>query len=188
MYSLSQMHKAAVSTSSRIATAKPSLPRPSRRSSNAVAVRAQRSAPYRKPNASVDSANVKCLAEKVRHDEVSSVSRWDLFAASLVGPLLLGAGDASAANGNYGILEGKSVALIHPFAMITLFGASLYAGYLGLQWRRLRTVSADIKSMKQQLPPKDEEGKQPSSPLEQEISQLESVWYLFATVSFVGCR
>ena len=39
---------------------------------------------------------------------------------------------------NLGILEGRTGALVHPAIMAFLFGASLYAGYLGYQWRRVR--------------------------------------------------
>ena len=43
-------------------------------------------------------------------------------------------------------------------------------------YRRARTLPAQIKELKAELPPKDSEGKRPPSPqLEQEIAELEKV-------------
>ena len=52
----------------------------------------------------------------------------------------------------YGILAGKTASLIHPTVMAALFGTSLYSGYLGLQWRRLRGLSEEIKDLQKQGP------------------------------------
>jgi hypothetical protein len=38
-------------------------------------------------------------------------------AAAVLGPLLLGAGSAVAKGGEYGVLEGRTVAMIHPIVM-----------------------------------------------------------------------
>ena len=46
--------------------------------------------------------------------------------------------DALAANGEYGLLEGRTFALLHPAVMGGLFAFSLYAGYLGYQWKQVR--------------------------------------------------
>lgn len=54
-----------------------------------------------------------------------------MFTAAL-SPLLLSADPASAQSA---LVAGKTVSLIHPFTMIFLFGASLWTGWLGLQWR-----------------------------------------------------
>jgi hypothetical protein len=59
---------------------------------------------------------------------------------------------ALAKDGEYGILEGKSVALLHPIIMLGLFGASVYAAYLGWQWRRTRTIGEEIRALKAQKP------------------------------------
>ena len=59
--------------------------------------------------------------------------------------------------------------------MAFLFGASLYAGYLGLQWRRIRELGGKVKELKDQLPKPDAEGNRPSSPLESEVKALEQV-------------
>ena len=45
--------------------------------------------------------------------------------------------EAIAKDGELGILEGRTGALIHPAIMGFLFAASLWTGYLGLQWKRV---------------------------------------------------
>lgn len=61
--------------------------------------------------------------------------------------------DAFAAGGEFGILEGRSVALIHPIVMGSLFVYTLWAGYLGWQWRRVRTIQDEINELKKQVKP-----------------------------------
>jgi hypothetical protein len=61
--------------------------------------------------------------------------------------------DAQAAGGELGILEGRSVALLHPLVMGGLFAYTLWAGYLGWQWRRVRTVQDEINELKKQVKP-----------------------------------
>ncbi|KAK3155879.1 hypothetical protein QOZ80_2AG0099800 [Eleusine coracana subsp. coracana] len=61
--------------------------------------------------------------------------------------------DALAVGGEFGILEGRSVALLHPLVMGGLFAYTLWAGYLGWQWRRVRTVQDEINDLKKQLKP-----------------------------------
>lgn len=54
--------------------------------------------------------------------------------AALPLPDVLDAGD------EFGILKGRSVALLHPLVMGGLFAYTLWAGYLGWQWRKVRTI------------------------------------------------
>jgi hypothetical protein len=61
--------------------------------------------------------------------------------------------DAQAVGGELGILEGRSVALLHPLVMGGLFAYTLWAGYLGWQWRRVRTVQDEINDLKKQVKP-----------------------------------
>lgn len=68
-------------------------------------------------------------------------------------PFLLNPQDAFAAGGEFGILEGRSLALIHPIVMGGLFVYTLYAGYLGWQWRRVRTIQDEINELKKQEKP-----------------------------------
>lgn len=58
-----------------------------------------------------------------------------LLSASLAAAPLLAAGPASAAGGEFGILEGRTLALIHPAVMGSLFAFTLYTGWLGFQVR-----------------------------------------------------
>ncbi|KAG7635288.1 hypothetical protein ISN44_As03g053920 [Arabidopsis suecica] len=68
-------------------------------------------------------------------------------------PFFLDPQDAAAAGGEFGILEGRSFALIHPIVMGGLFAYTLWAGYLGWQWRRVRTIQSEISELKKQLKP-----------------------------------
>ncbi|KAL3613505.1 hypothetical protein CASFOL_042650 [Castilleja foliolosa] len=68
-------------------------------------------------------------------------------------PFFLDPEDAVAVGGQLGILEGRSFALIHPIVMSGLFSYTLYAGYLGWQWRRVRTIQEEINELKKQVQP-----------------------------------
>ncbi|CAL5024350.1 unnamed protein product [Urochloa decumbens] len=78
-----------------------------------------------------------------------------LLSSAAAVPLLLAAlpPDALAAGGEFGILEGRSFALVHPLVMGGLFAYTLWAGYLGWQWRRVRTIQDEINDLKKQLKP-----------------------------------
>jgi len=60
--------------------------------------------------------------------------------------------DALAGGSEYGILAGRTASMLHPVTMLMLFLTSIYSGYLGLQWRRLRGLSDEIKTLQQQAP------------------------------------
>merc|ERR1711904_148592 len=51
-----------------------------------------------------------------------------------------------------GILEGRTIALLHPAMMFFLLGATTWSGYLGWQWRRVRTIQVEINELKARLP------------------------------------
>lgn len=96
-----------------------------------------------------------------------------LSTAGLLAPLLLASPAlAETAPGEH-LTKGTLVSLIHPATMIILFGSTLWAGFLGWQWRRTRTVPDEIKELKKQLPPAGEDGKRPPSPLDAKIAELE---------------
>jgi len=59
---------------------------------------------------------------------------------------------ANAKGGEYGAWEGRIASMMHPMTMSALFLTSLYAGYLGLQWRRIRTIGDELKQMNRELP------------------------------------
>ncbi|KAL3815157.1 hypothetical protein ACJIZ3_016425 [Penstemon smallii] len=101
------------------------------------------------------------------------------LAAALTLPFFINPEDAFGVGGEFGILEGRSFALIHPIVMSGLFFYTLYAGYLGWQWRRVRTIQDEINQLKKELvnqpQPVMADGTpdpEPSSPLETKIQQL----------------
>eukprot|EP00607_Mallomonas_marina_P001051 CAMPEP_0182427588 /NCGR_PEP_ID=MMETSP1167-20130531/18803_1 /TAXON_ID=2988 /ORGANISM="Mallomonas Sp, Strain CCMP3275" /LENGTH=252 /DNA_ID=CAMNT_0024609923 /DNA_START=240 /DNA_END=998 /DNA_ORIENTATION=+ len=62
------------------------------------------------------------------------------------------ASDVLAKGGEYGILEGRTAALVHPLTMSILFVASLYTGFTGLQWRKLREIGSELRDLSNKLP------------------------------------
>lgn len=90
--------------------------------------------------------------------------------------------EALAAGGEFGILEGRTIALIHPIVMGGLFVYTLWAGYLGWQWRRVRTIQNEISELKKQekLTPVTPEGspvEAPPSHIQLKIQQLTEVGF-----------
>lgn len=81
--------------------------------------------------------------------------------------------EALAAGGEFGILEGRTLALVHPIVMGGLFVYTLWAGYLGWQWRRVRTVQDEINTLKKDVKPAEEGA--PPSPVELQIKELTEV-------------
>uniref|UniRef100_A0A803M3C1 Uncharacterized protein n=2 Tax=Chenopodium quinoa TaxID=63459 RepID=A0A803M3C1_CHEQI len=100
--------------------------------------------------------------------------------STLALPFLLNAQDALAVEGQFGILEGRTAALIHPAVMSGLFVYTLWAGYLGWQWRRIRTIQNEISELKKQVKPvavtpdgsPASDNPAPPSPIESKIQQL----------------
>ena len=74
-------------------------------------------------------------------------------AAAVAAMLALPPDEALAVGGEFGILEGRSFALLHPLVMGGLFAYTLWAGYLGWQWRRVRTIQDEVNELKKQLKP-----------------------------------
>ncbi|KAH7280346.1 hypothetical protein KP509_37G062800 [Ceratopteris richardii] len=77
---------------------------------------------------------------------------------------------AWAVEGQFGILEGRSFALVHPIVMGGLLIYTLWAGYLGWQWRRVRTIQDEINVLKKDVKPAEEGA--PPSPVESKIQEL----------------
>ncbi|KAK6919929.1 Protein of unknown function DUF4079 [Dillenia turbinata] len=126
-----------------------------------------------KLNSSSNSKTTDKLILKQTRHQLQSVS-IPLTAIALTFYL-----DAKAIGGEFGILEGRSFALVHPIVMSGLFVYTLWAGYLGWQWRRVRTIQNEINELKKQVKPVPvtPEGTplpdaQPSSPVEIKIQQL----------------
>jgi len=64
----------------------------------------------------------------------------------------LASAPAVAAGPDWGLFEGKTGSLLHPVMMASLFVYSCYTAYLGFQWRRQRTMGAEISDLQKQLP------------------------------------
>lgn len=107
--------------------------------------------------------------------EDSQTTAGGLIVAGTSLSWLLSSGQALAVDRQYGILEGTTLALVHPAVMLLLFGTTIYAGWLGWQWRRLREIGAEIRELKKQLPKPDAEGNVPPSSIDSEIAALEEV-------------
>jgi hypothetical protein len=108
--------------------------------------------------------------------EAGGAAALPLAALAAAAPFLLDIPAALATGGDFGILEGRTAALVHPAVMIVLFGLTSYAGYLGWQWRRTRTIGDDIKALKAQLPkPAEGEAAPPPSPIATQVAALEKV-------------
>lgn len=83
--------------------------------------------------------------------DMPSISIESASLASLA-TLLLPLQNAWAGENAYGILAGRTASMLHPVTMLLLFATSLYSGYLGLQMRKLRGLSEEIKELQRQGP------------------------------------
>jgi len=115
-------------------------------------------------------------APATRTSDASLPHAGELAAAATTAGLLMPA-EAWAKGGEWGVLEGKASSLVHPFVMASLFLATVYTGYLGLQWRRTRLISGDISALKKQLPkevPEDAEMSPAAKAVKAQIDELQS--------------
>merc|ERR1719267_35562 len=74
----------------------------------------------------------------IKKVKMEDMKQGQIAVATSLVTLLLPLQEASAKGGAYGIFEGRTASLLHPITMALLFLTSLYSGYLGLQWRKLR--------------------------------------------------
>ncbi|KAL5726776.1 hypothetical protein ACHQM5_000036 [Ranunculus cassubicifolius] len=129
------------------------------------------------------SSNLPTKLTKKSPEQCNSIKPFPLQAIQHLAPLtaltlpfFLDPQDALAVGGELGILEGRTFALIHPIVLGSLFFYTLYAGYLGWQWRRVRTIQNEINELKKQVKPAavtvPEGAPAPVSPLEKQIQQL----------------
>eukprot|EP00798_Chlamydomonas_sp_ICE-L_P003326 gene3326-13357_t len=122
----------------------------------------------------VNKPVVKSVKVEDAADAASPLRSASMAAFAFAAPMLMSVNDAMAAGGELGILEGRTAALIHPAVMGSLFVSSLYAGYLGWQWRRTRTVGDEIRELKKTLPAVGEDGVRPPSPVDSQITAKET--------------
>lgn len=79
---------------------------------------------------------------------------------------------AAATGGAYGILEGRTAALVHPAMNFFLLGSSLYAAYLGWQWRRTREIGEEIRALRASAPAATADGPAPPNPALEEKEKV----------------
>ena len=109
-----------------------------------------RSASLRRPACRVVAKATPGSSESAK--STMEAGRLALLATVASNPVLFGAQEAFAKGGEFGILEGRTLALVHPFFLGGLWLATVYEGYLGLQWRKVRTVGEEIQGLKKELP------------------------------------
>ncbi|KAI5647090.1 hypothetical protein M9H77_33095 [Catharanthus roseus] len=126
-----------------------------------------------------DDSSASSNPQKLLKETILHLKSASLPLAAITLPIFLDPKDALAVGGEFGILEGRSAALIHPLVMSGLFVFTLYAGYLGWQWRRVRTIQNEINELKKQVKPVPvtPDGTPPAepskpSPVELKIQQL----------------
>jgi hypothetical protein len=94
-------------------------------------------------------------------------------ALAVLAPLLLLPSDAMAKGGEWGILEGRTFAFVHPLIMGVLFLTTAYTGYLGWQFRSTRTIASEITALKDTLP-KLSDGSKISTPVSKQVAAVEA--------------
>ena len=100
----------------------------------------------------IASSSGKTDKTSKKKDGVVDTGRLALLATVASHPVIFGCQEAFAKGGEYGLYEGRSMALIHPIFLGGMWFASVYAGYLGWQWRRVRTTGDEITSLKATMP------------------------------------
>jgi len=97
----------------------------------------------------------RASSERGSEEKTLDAGRLALLATVASNPILFGAQEAFAKGGEYGLLEGRTAALVHPAGLAVLWFATVYAGYTGLQWRRVRTIQEEIVELKATVPVKE---------------------------------
>ncbi|XP_014491491.1 uncharacterized protein LOC106754062 [Vigna radiata var. radiata] len=151
-----------------ILPSKPKLPRPS----------TTKTVPFPSIHLNSNSSSPNTHNSSFLDQNIEPLKPVFLSLSAITFPFLLDCKDALAVGGEFGILEGRSFALVHPIVMGAFFFYTLWAGYLGWQWRRVRTIQNDINELKNQVKPTPvtpdgEPSPSPSpSPVELQIQQL----------------
>jgi len=84
-------------------------------------------------------------SEKSLMDQIPAASLTAALMASF--PL-----EASAAGPDWGLFEGRIGSMLHPAMMASMFLFSISTALLGFQYRRQRTIGAEINALKKTLP------------------------------------
>ncbi|KMZ58472.1 hypothetical protein ZOSMA_76G00280 [Zostera marina] len=127
----------------------------------------------KKPKSLLKPATLRLPIFHIPQNQINSAIISTATAVAV--PFLLNPPESLAVGGEFGIFEGRTVALGHPILMSGIFVYTLWAGYLGWQWRRVRTIQNDINTLKKQKPievTSTTSSPQAPSPLDSEILQL----------------
>ena len=92
----------------------------------------------------VDASSGRTKKEKKKDIEGRAAVLTTLAAS----PFAAFAQEALAKDGEFGVLEGRSAALVHPIFLGIMYVTTIYAGYVGWQWRKVRTVGEEIQELK----------------------------------------
>jgi len=93
--------------------------------------------------------NFKLMSETMPEVH-NAISGNIISAATIATTYLFHAESVHAVNGNYGILEGKWIGMIHPISFLALFVVGIYTAVQGFKWRQSRIIQEAIKSLQQQ--------------------------------------
>jgi hypothetical protein len=96
----------------------------------------------------VASADSEIVPSSIEDRNSQSAVIFCITIAALLFPLQ----DVAADAGSYGVLAGRTASMLHPITNFALFATSLYSAYLGFQWRRLRDIGEELKTLGGQLP------------------------------------
>lgn len=124
-------------------------------SSSLLSLKQQKSNVLLKMNSINDNNDEMLYTNKMTSNSIDEMdlSSFELPSSALLislSTLLIPYQEAMA--NEYGIFAGRTASMLHPVTMLMLFLTSVYSGYLGLQWRRLRGISDEIKDYQKQLP------------------------------------
>jgi len=99
-----------------------------------------------------EDSNNESSTEMMPHKPAAAASKVALLSALTWAAT---AQTSLADSPDWGIFEGRTLSLAHPFMMASLLVYSLYTAFLGFQWRRQRTLGDEISALKKSLPVPD---------------------------------
>mmetsp|Transcript_23203 Transcript_23203/g.64095 ORF Transcript_23203/g.64095 Transcript_23203/m.64095 type:complete len:269 (+) Transcript_23203:36-842(+) len=101
----------------------------------------------------------------------SPIEAFLLTSAAAATPLLLDVQSAAASGGQYGILEGRTAALVHPALNFTFLAVMFYAAVLGYNWRTARELGEEIRELRKAQPAGTADAPAPPNPAIEEKEQ-----------------
>merc|ERR1719390_537406 len=96
----------------------------------------------------VEASSGRTKKEKKKRQREDIECRAAVLTTLAASPFAAFAQEALAQDGEFGVLEGRSAALVHPIFLGIMYVTTIYAGYVGWQWRKVRTVGEEIQELK----------------------------------------